>query len=165
MSEHTETIQLDFDPTRISYQQLLDMFWKGHFPNGGFCKQYASAIFVHNEQQQQAAERSLANYMMQHGKPSTTIVRIGRFWWAEGYHQKYYLRSKPYMERFKDMPMVEFVNSTVATRLNGFVAGHGSLELLTREISTYGLSDAMKQKLLQKVEDHASSKRGLRTGC
>ena len=57
LGDHTESFQVDYDPTQISYQQLLDIFWDSHNPTrGAWSRQYRAAIFVHNEAQTQLAD-------------------------------------------------------------------------------------------------------------
>jgi len=98
---HTEAIQIRFDPSRISYKKLLDVYWRNSDPttaNRQFCDvgtQYRPAIFYHSEAQKQAAEAS-KQALIQHtsfGKSIVTeITAAGPFWPAEEYHQNYYLK-------------------------------------------------------------------------
>jgi len=99
---HAEAIQIVFDPARISYTQLLDVYWRNSdptTPNRQFCDigtQYRPAIFYHSEAQKQAAEAS-KRALMQHasfGKLIVTEITVAsRFWPAEEYHQNYYLKN------------------------------------------------------------------------
>jgi len=99
---HTEAIQIRFNPNRITYKKLLDVYWHNSDPttaNRQFCDigtQYRPAIFYHSEAQKQAAEAS-KHKLMQH-KPFnapivTEITAAGTFWPAEEYHQNYYLKN------------------------------------------------------------------------
>lgn len=100
---HREAIEVTFDPARISYAQLLTVFWQninpiqrdGQFHDIG--EQYTSAIFYGSEGQRQAAEGSKLA-LEQSGKfqkPITTVILpAGPFWLAEDYHQKYYLKNR-----------------------------------------------------------------------
>lgn len=96
---HAEVVQVTFDPARISYEALLEVFWKCHDPTQGnrqgpdVGRQYRSAIFTHSPVQQAAAEaaRERANASGQFRRPITTeITPAGKFWRAEGYHQRYH---------------------------------------------------------------------------
>ncbi|MDQ6622417.1 MAG: peptide-methionine (S)-S-oxide reductase MsrA [Verrucomicrobiota bacterium] len=99
---HRESIEVTFDPAKITYDKLLDIFWHnidpiqtdGQFHDFG--DQYATAIFYTNEAQRTAAERS-KEQLAQSGKfnkpIATVILPAGKFWPAEEYHQKYYLKS------------------------------------------------------------------------
>jgi peptide-methionine (S)-S-oxide reductase len=96
---HAESVQIVFDPTKVSYTQLLDVFWRNIdplTPNAQFCdhgSQYRTAIFYHSEEQKRLAEAS-KKALEQSGrftKPIVTeIVPAGEFYKAEEYHQDYY---------------------------------------------------------------------------
>jgi peptide-methionine (S)-S-oxide reductase len=104
---HAEVVQVTFDPQVISYQKLLDYFWKLHDPTtrdrqgNDVGPQYRSAIFYHSEAQRQAAEAA-KSAMDDSGafgaKIVTEITRAGAFYPAEDYHQDYYRanRQQPY---------------------------------------------------------------------
>jgi peptide-methionine (S)-S-oxide reductase len=99
MTGHAEAVQVDYDPNVISYDELLDVFWKNHDPTSlnrqgpdiGF--QYRSAIFVHDEEQKKIAQKS-KEQLEQSGvfqKPIVTeITPAPEFYKAEEYHQKYF---------------------------------------------------------------------------
>ncbi len=99
---HAESVQIVFDPTKVSYEQLLDVFWQNidpFTPNGQFCdhgRQYRTAIFYHSEEQKRLAEAS-KRALEQSGrftKPIVTeIVPAGEFYKAEEYHQDYYQKN------------------------------------------------------------------------
>jgi peptide-methionine (S)-S-oxide reductase len=96
---HAEAVQVTFDPTRVSYEDLLDVFWAEHNPTTrnrqGFDigSQYRSAIFVHSPEQEAAALKSKANVQetlrWPWQKVVTQIEPAGLFWPAEEYHQRY----------------------------------------------------------------------------
>lgn len=99
---HTEGVQLIFDSEKISYQALLEHFWKSIDPTdkgGQFCdrgQQYRSEIFYHNRVQKEAAERSLLalGQNIDLGAPiATKITAATIFYAAEDYHQDYYLKN------------------------------------------------------------------------
>jgi peptide-methionine (S)-S-oxide reductase len=59
MGDHTETVQVDFDPLRISYERMLEVFWESHDPAAGsWSRQYRNVIFFQNDRQREAAQRS-----------------------------------------------------------------------------------------------------------
>lgn len=104
-SGHAEVVQVEYDPKKITYEQLLEVFWLGHDPttlnrqgpDSG--TQYRSVILYHDEAQKQAAEKSKAAAQKQFSDPIVTeIVRLEKFYPAEEYHQDYYRRNpnKPY---------------------------------------------------------------------
>lgn len=101
-TQHIESVEVHYDPSLISYDQLLNAFWKminptddgGQFVDRGY--QYTSAIFVHNSEQQRAAEASLKALAEsdRYDKPLVTPIRqAGIFYPAEEYHQDYYKKS------------------------------------------------------------------------
>ncbi len=95
---HAEVVEVEYDPDRISYQRLLDVFWAIHDPTSlnrqGFDvgDQYRSVIFVHDDEQKAAAvaakeERDRSGRF---GRPVVTQIEAApRFWPAEEYHQQY----------------------------------------------------------------------------
>jgi peptide-methionine (S)-S-oxide reductase len=95
---HAEVVQVTYDPSIISYEQLLDVFWNMHDPTTpdrqgfDFGSQYRSVIFVHDENQRAAAEASkkrLAASGHFDDPIVTEIVAAGPFYRAEDYHQRY----------------------------------------------------------------------------
>jgi peptide-methionine (S)-S-oxide reductase len=103
---HTEAVEIVFDPSVVTYEQLLDHFWKNVDPltsHRQFCdigEQYRPAIFFHNEAQRVAAEESKARVQRRFSEP--VIVQIqpaGAFYKAEAYHQDYY-QTNPVQYRF-----------------------------------------------------------------
>ena len=103
---HAEVLQVTYDPARLTYQQLLDVYWRNIDPHDGggqFCdrgSQYRSAIFVHSDQQRRLAEASRARLAAQLDQPIvTTIDDATTFYRAEDYHQDYY-RKNPLRYRF-----------------------------------------------------------------
>jgi peptide-methionine (S)-S-oxide reductase len=97
---HTEAIQVRFDPNKVSYHQLLEVFWKNIDPlavDRQFCdkgSQYRSGIYYHDETQKVEAEKSLQAIEKQlEGQIATEIVAASAFYPAEDYHQDYYLKN------------------------------------------------------------------------
>jgi peptide-methionine (S)-S-oxide reductase len=99
---HAEAVEVEFDPKKISYEELLDVFWKGHDPTTfnrqgpDVGSQYRSAIFYLNESQKEAAEES-KNELQKKTKYKDSIVteitKASPFYNAEEYHQKYLLKN------------------------------------------------------------------------
>jgi peptide-methionine (S)-S-oxide reductase len=99
---HREAIEVTYDPTKISYAKLLEIFWHNINPiqtDGQFHDigdQYTSAIFYTTDEQKKIAEESKENLAKsgKFDKPiATAILPAGKFWPAEEYHQKYYIKS------------------------------------------------------------------------
>ena len=99
---HAESIEVVFDPAAISYDDILDFFFRLHDPTtmnrqgNDIGTQYRSAIFVHDEKQRQAAKKAIERAQQKWPRPITTeIVDYTKFWPAEDYHQDY-LQRKPH---------------------------------------------------------------------
>jgi peptide-methionine (S)-S-oxide reductase len=97
---HAEAVQITYDPTKIRYEKLLDVFWRNIDPltaNAQFCdsgSQYRSAIFYHDETQKNLAEASKKRLQSRFKEPIVTeIVRATEFYSAEDYHQDYYKKN------------------------------------------------------------------------
>ena len=152
MGDHTETVQVDYDPSVISYSQLLDIFWRSHEPEGrSWSRQYMNAVFYHNEDQRLQAEASKTSLAQELGnKVKTKVVPLRSFTMAEDYHQKYYLKGQSSLEKelVRMYPHHQsLVDSTAAARINGYIGGHGSKDQLLREIEKLGLSTAGRDTL------------------
>ncbi len=97
---HTEVVMAVFDPTVISYAQLLKVFWENHDPTQGMRQgndigtQYRSAIFTIDDAQQSIARRSLSDYEQElveagYGRITTEVLPLDTYYYAEDYHQQY----------------------------------------------------------------------------
>ena len=153
IGDHSETIEIDFDPARISYKDLLFVFWQSHDPTyKPWSRQYMSAIFYQNDEQRRLAlETKAFEENQRNRKIHTEIMPINKFYLAEDYHQKYELRRHgDLMKEFKAMypRNIDFVNSTAAARINGYVGGHGKPEDFEAAIENLGLSAAGRERLL-----------------
>jgi peptide-methionine (S)-S-oxide reductase len=105
---HAESVRVVFDPDKVSYPELLKVFWESHDPTQSMRQgndvgtQYRSAIFYKTPEQQAEAQESLAAYQKRlteagYGQISTEVVPAGEFYFAEGYHQQYLAETKnPY---------------------------------------------------------------------
>lgn len=156
IGDHTETVQIDYDPNVISYDQLLDIFWNSHDPSRSSRPgQYMRAVFFHNEQQRELALASKAAIEEKSGSTvRTEIVPIRSFTLAEDYHQKYTLKHNKGLR--KEIMAIyprhqDLVDSTAAARLNGYVGGYGSKDQLSMEIDSLGLSDEAEKVLVKLV--------------
>ncbi|MFM7883630.1 MAG: peptide-methionine (S)-S-oxide reductase MsrA [Microcystis panniformis] len=100
MTGHNEVVLVVYDPSVISYEQLLKVFWESHNPTQGMRQgndtgtQYRSGIYTYNPQQKQLAEKSRSIYQEAlnkagHGQITTEIIDAPEFYYAEVYHQQY----------------------------------------------------------------------------
>jgi len=97
---HAEAVLVTFDPARVSYDELLQTFWRHHDPTTenrqgpDVGTQYRSAIFAHDDAQLRAAVASIAEVQPRFGRPIVTqVVPASTFWPAEAYHQRYVERT------------------------------------------------------------------------
>jgi peptide-methionine (S)-S-oxide reductase len=143
-----ETVQLDFDPTQVSYEEF-SFHDATSAPSTG---QYRSLIFVNGPEQEAIARSVLERVQAEsEGTIKTQIVTSGDFTLAEDYHQKYALQGNSSL--FKDLSAVypniwDLVNSTAAMRVNAYLDGFGTQAQLQAELGELGLSDAGQQHLL-----------------
>ncbi len=152
LATHAEAIQLDYDPSILSYESMLELFFQSHRPVGGMrSTQYRSAIFCENDAEIAVAER--AKYQMEADwqTPVSTEIAQGRtFWMAEDYHQKYRLQHTPRLMKGLQTLYPDFwdlVASPTAMRLNALAAGKLPPELMKEELADYGLSEALMKTI------------------
>lgn len=152
LGNHSESIQIEYDPRQISYEELLEIFWEIHHPvMPAFSTQYASLIFYHNEDQKARAEKSKKEQEDRIGrKLYTEIVPFSGFYPAENYHQKYRLQNhsalmKEYERIYPDFQ--DLVASTAVARVNGYVAGNGSDKQFEKDLGRLGLSEDGRKRL------------------
>jgi peptide-methionine (S)-S-oxide reductase len=145
IGDHTECFEVDFDPETISYDDLLQIFWSSHSPTSpAFSRQYESLVLAHTEEQLVRARHSRDRIESVLNRPVVTRIELlDRFHPAEGYHQKYRLRSAPAIARefggFYPAD-ADLVSSTAAARVNGYLDGAGTCAALEREADDLGLS-------------------------
>lgn len=153
LADHIETVQVDYNPEKTSYEQILEHYFSRHSPTKEpYKRQYTSAIFYHSADQQKAAISAIG----QTGNKTSSAIRVEvlpyqTFFMAEERHQKWKLRRRPelMMELVKIYPdFQEFNRSTAVARINGFLSGHGRIEQLLEEIASLGLSYPAQQILL-----------------
>lgn len=98
MTGHAEVVQVEFDPSKVSYEDLVNVFWSYHDPTQlnqqgpDVGTQYRSAIFFHSPEQEKAARASKEKLQAsgRYKRPIVTeITPVSEFWMAEDYHQQY----------------------------------------------------------------------------
>ena len=141
---HSETIEMDYDPAVLTYEDLLAVFLASHSPTRpAYSTQYRSAVFYRTEEERLNAEDMLARAQATLGPLHTALEPLDRFWRAEDYHQKYRLRSHgKLMAQFREMYATdrEIVDSTAAARINGWLDGLGERDHVERELPLTGMS-------------------------
>jgi peptide-methionine (S)-S-oxide reductase len=141
LGDHTETIQIDYDPTLISYGQLLEIYWDSHNPTvRPSSKQYMSIVFYHNSEQRELAMETKQLEEASSGRQIyTEIIPFSEFYLAEDYHQKYHLQQVP--ELMEELTAIypnftDFIDSTAVARINGYVGGHVTFEELQEQLNS-----------------------------
>lgn len=154
MGDHTETVQIEFDPSIISYTEVLKEFWQNHYPNRDNYKgrQYISLLHYHTEQQHRLiteAKKEMEGQLRE--TVETEISPFTEFTTAEERHQKYYLKRYPKaLEQlsglYQDQELLR--DSTFAARLNGFVKGYGTKKGVIEELEKWNIGRAEKLFLI-----------------
>lgn len=128
MADHTETLEIDFDPEVISYPTILTLFWDSHDAVKDRTykgRQYLSLLFYHDAEQQKVAHQVKQNWENKnHKKIQTEIQPYTHFYQAEDRHQKYFLKRYPKAHTAISnlFPTYsDYIDSTIAARLNSFV--------------------------------------------
>ncbi|MBM6615562.1 peptide-methionine (S)-S-oxide reductase MsrA [Desemzia sp. RIT804] len=159
MGDHSETVDITFNPEIISYEHLVRLFWESHdATKDRFYKerQYISILFYRNEDQYEAAKKVHLELEQVQGKEIQTEFQcFTHFYKAEDYHQKYFLRRfKGATEAIKNLfpDEASFIHSTLAARLNGFVRERGQLPDIKKEITHWGLTEADTELLLETID-------------
>lgn len=152
IGDHTETLLVVYDPAKISYEELLAVFARSHDPfEESGPKQYRSAVFSADEAQLGRAKAFLKTLGEKAGREVKTPAElVSAFTPAEDYHQKYYLRQNPdfyraLRERYRSE--ADFLSSTAAARLNGYLGGNGKLEEFTATVEKLGLPPRLTEEL------------------
>jgi methionine-S-sulfoxide reductase len=158
LGDHTEAIEVDYDPAVVTYETLLKVFWESHDATcRPYSTQYKAVVWYRDEEQKRLALASRAREAARRGRDVFTEVRpAGVFTLAEDYHQKYALRHdrallkelQAYYPAAKDL-----VASTAAARLNGYLDGHGTLDQLRAELPALGLSPDASRHLTDLVSN------------
>lgn len=157
MGDHTETVEIDFDSSILSYEEILLHFWKNHYPNRDQYKgrQYISMIRFRGPEQERTVQKVKKRMEQELGEEiETDIAAFTEFTLAEERHQKYYLKRYPKaMEQLVPLyPNSELLNdSTFAARLNGFVKGFGNRQNLKSEITGWNIAPEYQEILINKL--------------
>ncbi|KAI8037859.1 hypothetical protein M5D96_009360 [Drosophila gunungcola] len=158
MGDHTEVLEIDYDPTVISFKELLDLFWNNH--EYGLTtpikRQYASLILFHDDEQKQIAQASKLEEQERRAPEiiTTEIASKENFYPAEAYHQKYRLQGHKDLASSLNLTPKLLQTSYVATKLNGYLAGVGGMEQFKAEVESMGLTPTQRQYCNYHVEQN-----------
>ncbi|XP_030763937.1 peptide methionine sulfoxide reductase isoform X3 [Sitophilus oryzae] len=151
--DHTEVIEIDYDPKVITYHDLLQLFWNNH--EYGLTtvikRQYMSLILYHDEDQKRIAEKEIK---IEAGKRNekllTELAPAGPFYPAEDYHQKYRLQKHGWIVEELNLTPELLQTSEVAAKLNGYIAGVGTQDQFEKDIKRL----AVPEKIASFVKIH-----------
>jgi peptide-methionine (S)-S-oxide reductase len=134
----------------------LEIFWESHNPTSqSWSQQYRNVLFYHTEEQQKIAEESRDRLASETKSTIVTeLLPFTGFYLAEDYHQKHRLRNYPaLMEEFEaKYPLIkDLISSTAVTKVNGYLGGNGTCDLLKSKIHELGLTENGNRKLLNEV--------------
>lgn len=151
MGDHTETLEIDFDPEVIRYSTILTLFWDSHDAAKDRTykgRQYLSLLFYHDAEQQKIAHQVKQDWEnKQHKKIQTEIQPYTHFYQAEDRHQKYFLKRYPKAHSsitYLFPTYSDYIDSTIAARLNSFVREFGLLADIKKELEFWGLNENEK---------------------
>ncbi|XP_034111799.1 peptide methionine sulfoxide reductase isoform X2 [Drosophila albomicans] len=158
MGDHTEVLEIDYDPTVVSFKELLELFWNNH--EYGLTtpikRQYASLILYHDDEQKEIAEASKKEEQVRRAPEviTTDIAPKENFFAAEDYHQKYRLQGHKDLAASLNLSPQLLQSSYVATKLNGYLAGVGGIEQFKSEADTLGLTPTQRQYCNYHIEQN-----------
>jgi len=158
LGDHSESIEIQYDANVITYGELLNIFWNLHNPVYETTnRQYMSRIFYLDDGQKSEALEMKRQIEAANGeKIYTEIVPLENFYLAEGYHQKYYLQNTTKL--YQTLKAIyggfgNLVRSTLAARINGYIAGNLSISSLKEEMDLVELPEDQYEKVLSIVEE------------
>lgn len=152
LGDHTETVDVDYDPNITSYEALLKMFWKNHNPSACAKRQYMSAIFYHDEEQKSLAEIQLKELQKNtQAILQTEILKAETFYEAELYHQKYFLQNHKSLCESLGLKGSTIISSHAATRINGYVGGFGKVADFEDEWQKLGITEEQMEYIKQQI--------------
>lgn len=154
MGDHSESVELEYNPEILSYEQILRVFWDHHNPlniNGYKGRQYQSMLLYRSSGQKEAIDRVLEERRESgRGEPATEVHPLTTFHPAEEKHQKYYLKRHPdavaklltlYPSR------ADMDESMLAARLNGLAKGFINRSRLLEEVEEWPLPQVEQTRI------------------
>lgn len=141
LGDHTEATEIDYNEDVIRYEDLLKLFWKNTDLSESSKRQYRSAIFYRDEEEQRVATESKKEAEKSFRKSVPTAIEpFEKFYPAEDYHQKYYLQTH-HTKLFNGLGIrqKDLMNSQLAAKLNGYVVGENTVGAFNAECDKFGL--------------------------
>lgn len=158
--QHTEVVEIDYDPTQISYEDLVEIFFAKHNETlKPYDVRVKSLIFYRNDEQKRVAERILERIRSEAPEDEYVYTELKSFevlYLAEDEHQNRSLKLEPSIyNEIKQMYETEenILNSILAAKLNGYIYGYGSPEGALELLEKSGLSEPSRLRLLEVIEN------------
>lgn len=163
MRDHSESLEVDFDASKISFAHFVDLFWDAHNPSSvGWGVQYAHKIWHRTPEEKQIIDDSKKKWEAVNRKQVLTKVEpFTSFTLAEDYHQKYTLRRHKNIIQLMKFSDKDIIDSLYAARLNSWLAGRGDLKQL-EEIDSWNVSQDVKEKVKSECEKVLTGSSGKR---
>jgi len=150
-NDWAECVQVDFDETELSYEDLCRHFLKSHEPSvSGSSRQYQSFIFAHGEKQFEAASKVINGGSFRQSV-STAVEHATDFYEAELYHQKWLLQKSPWFRRLKIMQSRDLVEGKAASKFNAFVGGYVSATEMRLYTAQWVEEGAIEQETYERL--------------
>jgi peptide-methionine (S)-S-oxide reductase len=154
IGDHTEITEVQYDPDACTYGDLLEWFFAHNDTTTPQKKQYQSAILYVDDEQKELAEKTIQEKQkkLTARKIQTYVKKLDKFYQAEDYHQKYWLRCQPHI--FKALKFTsdkDVVESELAAKVNAFLAGYDRFDVLERLQKQHNLSP----QLVEEIQDIA----------
>ena len=133
IADHTEITELQYDENITSYKEILNWFFSHHDCFDVHKKQYQSAILYVDSQQKELAENAINEQKKKNERKEiqTYLQKFDRFYQAEDYHQKYWLRCQSNILKELKLSDEELVDSTLAAKVNAYLGGYQDFDVLT----------------------------------
>ncbi|MCC3374537.1 peptide-methionine (S)-S-oxide reductase MsrA [Cohnella sp. REN36] len=157
MGDHSETVEVVFDPDLLPIETLLDAFWRHHKPgniNDYSGRQYMSLLFYRDEKQRAAMQTVKHRLERELGELATEIAPYAGFTVAEEHHQMYYLKRYPdAVAKLRTLfpSEDEWQDGTLAARLNGLAKGYTNRERIEQEIGGWPVDDEERERMLRTI--------------
>jgi peptide-methionine (S)-S-oxide reductase len=159
LGDHTETVEIQYDPEIVPLESILTVFWSSHRPaniNEYKGAQYKSLVLYRDESQHQVIQEMMKKLESSAtGRPDTEVAPYTGFYPAEERHQKYYLKRYPHaLEQLLTLypQHDELVCSTLAARLNGIAKGFTNLSTVIEEIRTWDMASEEQMRLIHLIQ-------------
>uniref|UniRef100_A0A914NN61 peptide-methionine (S)-S-oxide reductase n=1 Tax=Meloidogyne incognita TaxID=6306 RepID=A0A914NN61_MELIC len=152
IGDHTEIVEIQFNPELTKFKEIINLFYSKHNFTLPQKTQYKSVILYVDEEQKKIALEEMEKAKEKYNKNTifyTFLQKFEKFYQAEDYHQKYWLRCENNIFKELNLSNSQLINSTLATKINGYLSGNSKedfnlLNILQKE---YKLSDSLITKI------------------